>query len=96
VFAVTTTEAEGGNETIQGILSLYGSDVHALFDTGSMHSFVAPRVLHLVPIASSHLLYILSVTTPGGIMLLESEVMPDCEIVIHDRVMPGDFVVLAI
>lgn len=52
---MTATKVEGGNETVQGILSLYGSDIRALFDIGSTHSFIAPGVLHFVPIASSHL-----------------------------------------
>ena len=34
--------------------------------------------------------------TPGGSMLFGSEVVPDCEIVVHDKVMPSDLVVLAI
>ncbi|XP_052177586.1 uncharacterized protein LOC127791649 [Diospyros lotus] len=96
MFALLAVEAEGGNEIVQGILSLYGSDVRALFDTSSTHSFIAPCVLHLVPSASSHLSYILSVTTPSGSMLLGREVVSDCEIIVHDRVMPGDLVVLAI
>ena len=29
-------------------------------------------------------------------MLLGSEVVPNCEIIVHDRVMPGDLVVLTI
>ena len=96
MFVPTAAEAKGGNETVQGILSLYGSDVHVLFDTGSTHSFIAPHVLHLVPIISCSLPYVLSVTTPGGTMLLGDTVVRDCQIVVHNRVLKGDLVVLAI
>ena len=81
---------------MQGILSLYGSDVHVLYDIGSTHSFIAPHVLHLVLIISYPLPYVLSITTPGGYMLLGEAAVRDCEIVVNNRVLPGDVVVLAI
>ena len=81
---------------MQGILSLYGSDVRVLFDTGSTHSFITSHVLHLVLVVSCSLPYILSITTLGGSILLRDAVVRDCEIVVHDQVIPGDLVVLAI
>ena len=83
VFALTAAEAEGGNETVQGILSLYGSNICVLFDTCSTHSFITPHVLHLVPVVSCSLPYILSITTSSGSMLLGDVVVRNCEIVVH-------------
>ncbi|XP_052204003.1 uncharacterized protein LOC127809279 [Diospyros lotus] len=80
VFKLTTAEAKRGNETVQG----------------STHSFIASHVLHLVPIVSFPLSFVLSITTPSSSMLLGDVVMKDREIVVHDRVLLGDFVVLAI
>ena len=47
MFALTQAEVEKVNDTIQGVLNLYDVDVHALFDTGSTHSFFAPRVVYM-------------------------------------------------
>lgn len=85
-FAVTAAEAAEGSDTVQGILSLHGHDVRALFDTGSTHSFIAPHLLHKIPIPCNPLPYDLSVLTPGGTVLLGNEIVRDCEIGIHDQI----------
>ncbi|XP_052181900.1 uncharacterized protein LOC127794693 [Diospyros lotus] len=96
VFALTTTEAEQGKDTVQGILSLYDIDVCVLFDTGSTHSFVTPRVVCHIPISSTLLPYYLIVTTPGDTKMVGSEVYRDCKIMVHDKEFPGNLVVLDI
>ncbi|XP_052210449.1 uncharacterized protein LOC127813488 [Diospyros lotus] len=96
VFALTTAEAEQGKDTVQGILSLYDIDVCVLFDTGSTHSFVAPRVVCHIPISSTLLPYYLIVTTPGDTKMVGSEVYRDCKIIVHDKEFPGNLVVLDI
>ncbi|XP_052197351.1 uncharacterized protein LOC127804519 [Diospyros lotus] len=96
VFALTTAEAEQGKDTVQGILSLYDIDVCVLFDTGSTHSFVAPRVVCHIPISSTLLPYYLIVTTLGDTKMVGSEVYRDCKIMVHDKEFPGNLVVLDI
>ena len=49
VYALTTAKAEQGDGTIQGILSLYGHDMRALFDTGSTYSFIALHTVDYIP-----------------------------------------------
>ncbi|XP_052197291.1 uncharacterized protein LOC127804467 [Diospyros lotus] len=78
-------DAEKGNEIVQGILSLCGMDVRVLFDTGSTHSFIAPHMVCHVPIPKTSLPYHLAVATPGGLVLLGSEVLRNCEIMVGDR-----------
>lgn len=96
VFALTSADAEKGNETIQSILSLYGIDEHALFDTGSTHSFIGPHVLCHVPISSTTFSYYLLVSMPRNEILVCSDMLLDCEIKVHDMNLLGDLVVLDI
>ncbi|XP_052197391.1 uncharacterized protein LOC127804559 [Diospyros lotus] len=95
-FALTSTEAEKGKDTVQGILSLYDIDVCVLFDTGSTHSFVAPRIVCHIPFSSTLLPYYLIVSTPGGVELVGSEIYRDCKIMVHDKELPGDLIILDI
>jgi len=81
VFAPIVADAEGGNNSIQGILSLYSIDVRVLFDTDSTYSFIAPHV----PISKTTLSYYLFVTTLGDMVLMGSVVFKDCEIRVHNR-----------
>ena len=70
--------------------------MHVLFDTGSTHSFIAPHVLLRIPVVCSPLPFDLSITTPGGVVMLGNEIVRDCEIGVHDQVFLGDLIVLAI
>ena len=96
MLALTKTDAEKGNKTIQYILSLYGIDVHVLFDTSSTHSFTASRVICHVPIPQTTLSYYLFVSTPRDVVLMGSTVLQNCEIKVHDKECPGNLVVLNI
>ncbi|XP_052191886.1 uncharacterized protein LOC127801065 [Diospyros lotus] len=96
VFTLTQVEAKKGNDNIQGILTLYEIDVHALFDTGSTNSFITPRVACHIPVLKVSLSYYLIVTTPRNTELVGSEICRDCKIKVHDRELPGDLVVLDI
>ena len=89
VYALTTAEAEEGDGTIQGILSLYGYDVRALFHTGSMHSFIALHTVCYVPHSQISLLYHLIVTTPGDRIMIAREMFENCEIEVHDKKLVG-------
>ncbi|XP_052210463.1 uncharacterized protein LOC127813503 [Diospyros lotus] len=75
VFALIATDAEQGNEIIQGILSLYSVDVRVLFDTGSAHSFIASHVICHVPIPRTILPYYLVVSTPRDVVLVGSKIL---------------------
>ena len=81
---------------MQGILSLYDIDVRVLFDTGSTHSFVTPRIMYHIPFSSTLLPYCLIVSTPRGAELVGSEVNKDCNIMVHDQELPGDLIILDI
>lgn len=94
--ALMSVEAEKGKDTVQGILSLYNIDVRVLFNTGSTHSFVAPRVMCHIPFSSTLLPYYLIVSTSGGVELVGSEVYRDCKIMVHDKELPGDLIILDI
>ena len=81
---------------MQGILSLYGIDVRVLFDMGSTHSFIAPRIVCHIPFSSTLLPYCLIVSTPGGVELVGSEFYKDCKIMVHDQELPRDLIILDI
>ena len=63
--------------------------MRALFDTGSTHSFIAPRVVCHVSVPKVSLSYYLIMTTPGNTELVGSEFCRDCRIKVHDRELPG-------
>ena len=94
VYALTTAEAEQGDGTIQGILSLYGYDVRALFDTGSTHSFIALHIVDYIPHSRISLPYHLIVSTPGDRIMIAREMFENCEIEVHDKKLLGDLVIL--
>ena len=81
---MTVAKVEKENDIVQGILSLYDINVCVLFDTGSTHSFVAPRIVCHIPFSSTLLPYYLIVFTLGGVELVGSEVYKDCKIIVHD------------
>ena len=93
---MTSAEAKKGNDTIQGILSLYDTNVRVLFDTRSTRSFVAPRVVCHIPVPKTLLPYYLIVSTLGDAKLMGSEVYRDCKIKVHDKVLSGNLIVLNI
>ncbi|XP_052203095.1 uncharacterized protein LOC127808566 [Diospyros lotus] len=96
VFALTAVEAEHGDDTIQGILSLYGVDVRVLFDTGSTHSFISPLVVYHIPTPRIPLSYYLVVSMLGGKVLIGGEIYKDCEIMVDEQIVLGDLVALDI
>ena len=81
---------------MQGILSLYGTDVCVLFYTGSTHSFIAPRAVCHIPVLQITLSYYLIVTMSGDTVLMGSEVFKDYKIVVHDRELSGDLIMFDI
>ncbi|XP_052182009.1 uncharacterized protein LOC127794798 [Diospyros lotus] len=63
---------------------------------GSTHSFVAPKIVCHIPFSSMLLPYYLVVSTPGGVELLGSEIYRDYKIMLHDKELPGDLIILDI
>ena len=58
--------------------------------------FVAPRVVCHIPIPKTLLPYYLIVSTPGNVELVYSEVYKDCKIIVHDKELLGNLIVLDI
>ena len=94
VYALTTAEAEQGDETIQGILSLYGHDVRALFHTGSTHSFIALHIVDYIPHSRISLPYYLIVITSGDRIMVVREMFENYETEVHNKKLLGDLVIL--
>jgi len=93
VFALTTANAEEGNEIIQCILSLYGVMCVYFF---ILTLIIAPHVICHVHITRTIFPYYLVVYTSGGVVLMGSEVLQNCEIKVYAKECPGDLVVLGI
>ena len=70
--------------------------MRVLFDTGSTHSFVTPQVVCHIPILRTLLPYYLIVSMRGNVELVCSEVYRDCKIMVHDKELLGNLVVLDI
>ena len=70
--------------------------MHALFDTGSMHSFIALHTVDYVPHSRISLPYHLIMTMPGDKIMVAREMFENCEIEVHDKKLLGDLVILEV
>jgi len=93
---LTVAKVEKENDIVQGILSLYDINVCVLFDTGSTHSFVALRIVCYIPFSGTLLPHYLIMSTLGGVELVGSEVYRNYKIMVHDKELPGDLIILDI
>ena len=68
--------------------------MRALFDTGSMHFFIALHTTDYIPHSRIFLPYHLIVTTSGDKIMEAREMFENCEIQVHDKKLLGDLVIL--
>ncbi|MBN8138593.1 hypothetical protein J0J21_22960, partial [Vibrio vulnificus] len=61
---MSRVEASNAPEVITGKLKLFDAIVYALIDSGSTHSFITSRMMHLLPVKVEPLTKSLGVHTP--------------------------------
>ncbi|XP_028779100.1 uncharacterized protein LOC114735570 [Neltuma alba] len=66
VFALTQEEADASPNLIRGIISLQGHNIHALFDSGATHSFIAFECAKRLNLHVYDLPFDMNVSTPAG------------------------------
>ena len=84
-YAIKAREDQNAPEVIAGIFSLYDTEMHALIDPGSTHSYVCMNhVFDKVP-AMEKLAYDMHVTSPLGHSVSVNSIYRNCPIVIQIR-----------
>ncbi|XP_074364525.1 uncharacterized protein LOC141705502 [Apium graveolens] len=90
VFALTAKQASANSGTISGILLIGRRDAYVLFDTGSTHSIVSLSFVHHLGVAPSLFYPHMSISTPMGNSVVNSDVYRECPIAVGDRNYKGD------
>lgn len=87
-------EALASPDVVTGTLSLYGFDVHVLFDLGATHSFVSWEFITKVCITLVLLKGHLEVTTPVRESLWPSQMLKGSLLFVEGQVMTANLIVL--
>ena len=93
-FAITKEEVIADLSVVSGKLTDHGIIVHALIDSGAMHSFASPTCMRQLGRPFESLSYEYSVTTPSGEVMCSNQIMRDCPIRIEGRDLMVDLVIL--
>ena len=75
--------------------SVFMTNVYALIDLGSTHSYVCPSILSLGSLPKSETKYDILVTNPHRHSVIVNRVYKDCPIRIRDYEFPGDLIELS-
>ncbi|XP_028082526.1 uncharacterized protein LOC114283863 [Camellia sinensis] len=94
VYTLTREEAEAAPSVVQGTLLISSVLAKVLFDSGSTHSFVAPKFLRCLSIPCEPLDACVVVSTPLGETLALEDVCRFCEIELDGRIFPVDLISL--
>ena len=93
-YAMKAREDQNAPEVIAGIFSLHNTEMHALIDPGSTHSYVCmEHVFDKVP-AMEKLAYDMHVTRPLGHNVSVNSIYRNCPIVIQTREFLADLITL--
>ena len=84
-YAMKAHGDQDAPKVIDGIISLYGIEMHALINLGSTHSYVCIEHVFDKMIVVEQLSYDMHVTNPLGHSVNENRVYKNCPIIIHDR-----------
>ncbi|KAL7234119.1 hypothetical protein ACSBR1_017668 [Camellia fascicularis] len=94
VYALTREEAEAAPSVVQGTLLISFVLARVLFDSGSTHSFAAPKFLRCLSIPCEPLEACVAVSTPLGETVLLGDVCRSCEIELDGRIFPINLISL--
>ena len=83
-------EDKDAPDVIFGKFSIFESNVYALIDPGSTHSYVCTSISSLGSLPKSETDYDILVTNPLGHSVIVNRVYRDCPIRIREYEFPGD------
>ena len=93
-YAMKARADQDAPEVIAGIFSLYDTEMHALIDHGSTHSYVCMEHVFDKEPAMEKLTYDMHVTSPLGHNVSVNSVYRNCPIVIQAREFLVDLITL--
>jgi hypothetical protein len=95
-YALTSDEAAASATAITGTLSVCGLPAFALIDSGSTHSIVSSSFASRMHDVRSSFDCEYVISTPIGLDLCSRQCMIGCDVVVGDRCLPADWIVLGI
>ena len=91
---MTEEEVTTDSSIVSGKLTVQGTTAHALIDSGATHSFASPTCMRRLGRPFESLNYEYSVTIPSGEVMCSNQIVRDCPILIEDRELMVDLVIL--
>ena len=88
-------EDKDASDVIVSKFSIFETNVYALIDPGSTHSYVCTFIPILVSIPKSETEYDILVTNPLGHSVIVNRAYRDCPIRIREYEFPGDLIELS-
>nr|XP_043633047.1 uncharacterized protein LOC122604218 [Erigeron canadensis] len=79
-FQLTVEQARNTDDVVTCTFLVYNVPMRILFDSGANRSFVATRVIHVIPVPKSYLENTLQVEVGNGMMEFVKDVYKGCEI----------------
>ena len=93
-YAMKAREDQDAPEVIDGIILLYGIEMHTLIDPGSTHSYVCIEHVFDKILAVEQLPYDMHVTSPLGHNISMNIIYRNCPIVVQAREFFADLITL--
>ena len=91
-FQLTVEQARNTDDVVTGTFLVYNVPMRILFDSGANRSFVATRVIHVIPVSKSCLENTLQVEVGNGRMELVKDVYRGCEIKISSELLQANLI----
>ena len=94
-YAMKAVEDKDALDVIVGKFSIFKTNVYALIDPGSTHSYICTAIPSLGSLPKSEIKYDILVTNPLGHSVIVNKVYRDCPIRIREYEFPGDLIELS-
>ncbi|KAJ8763535.1 hypothetical protein K2173_002418 [Erythroxylum novogranatense] len=94
-YALKAREDQDAPDVIAGMVSLFGSELYALIDPGSSHSYICAGEMFVKEMLIDQLEYDMHVTSPLGSSVLVNQVVRNCPIKIQESEYAADLIKLS-
>nr|XP_043620746.1 uncharacterized protein LOC122592525 [Erigeron canadensis] len=91
-FQLTVEQARNSDDVVTGTFLVYNVPMRILFDSGANRSFVATRVIHVIPMSKTCLENTLRVEVGNGRVELVKDVYKGCEIKISSELFQANLI----
>ena len=93
-YAMRAREDQDASRVITGNFTLYNTEIHALIDPDSTHSYICIEQLSDKLLSIKPLAYDMFVTSPLGHRVIVNRVYKNCPLTVHDREFSVDLIAL--